>query len=230
MNESEFDKFADEYQKLHAANIRLSGETPDYFARYKVEDVARLLGPDRHNDLRILDFGSGVGTSVPHFRELLPASRMTCLDVSTRSLDIGRARYSGQAEFLCFDGKKIPFPDNTFDLSFAACVLHHIDHDEHPGILHEWLRVLRPGGYGVIFEHNALNPLTRQAVSNCPFDEHAVLVKAGDLVRGMRDAGFRDVSHRYRIFFPRMLRRLRVLEPCLSWLPLGAQYCIVGRK
>ncbi len=40
MEQSEFDKFADEYRSLHAANIAVSGEGPDYFAEYKIKDLA----------------------------------------------------------------------------------------------------------------------------------------------------------------------------------------------
>ena len=43
MDEAEFDKFADEYRALHAANIRLSGEDPEYFAEYKIIDIAAEL-------------------------------------------------------------------------------------------------------------------------------------------------------------------------------------------
>ena len=43
MDEVEFDKFADEYRDLHAANIKLSGEDPEYFAEYKVADIAAEL-------------------------------------------------------------------------------------------------------------------------------------------------------------------------------------------
>ena len=43
MDEVEFDKFADEYRDLHAANIKLSGEDPEYFAEYKVVDIATEL-------------------------------------------------------------------------------------------------------------------------------------------------------------------------------------------
>jgi len=39
MNQAEFDRFADEPEQ-HASNIRLSGETPAYFARYKAQDAA----------------------------------------------------------------------------------------------------------------------------------------------------------------------------------------------
>lgn len=230
MKESEFDKFADEYKRMHANNIRASGEGPEYFARYKVQDVARLLGAYPQHEQQILDFGAGVGTSVPYFRELLPNAKLTCLDVSNKSLDLGRRLHPGQADFVWFDGATIPYPDNTFDLVFAACVFHHIPHEQHPAILEELRRVLRPGGQCVFFEHNPYNPLTVRAVNTCPFDENAVLIKAADFHRRTRQAGFSDVTHRYRIFFPGMLRHLRFIEPYLTWLPLGAQYYVAGGK
>lgn len=230
MNEHEFDKFAREYREIHASNIRASGESPEYFARYKIQDVAKLLGRDSTSELRILDFGSGIGSSVPHFKAIFPNARVTCLDVSQESLKLGRQEHSGQAEFVHFDGKHVPYESGVFDVAFAACVFHHIEHHEHPRLLSELLRVLRPGGIGVLFEHNPFNPLTIRAVNNCPFDENAVLIKATTLSKTMRQAGFRDVEHQYRIFFPAMLRRLRVLEPYLCWLPLGAQYYVTGRK
>ena len=40
MDEAEFDKFAAEYRTMHAANIKLSGEDPEYFAEYKIVDIA----------------------------------------------------------------------------------------------------------------------------------------------------------------------------------------------
>lgn len=122
MNASEFDKFADEYKSLHANNIRASGESPAYFARYKVQDVAQVLGGQSQQALRVLDFGAGVGTSVPYFRELFANVQLTCLDVSRKSLELGELQFAGQADFVAFDGKTIPFPDNSFDLTFAACV------------------------------------------------------------------------------------------------------------
>jgi ubiquinone/menaquinone biosynthesis C-methylase UbiE len=230
MDVSEFDKFADEYKSLHADNVRASGETPAYFARYKVQDVAQVLRGQAQQALRILDFGAGVGTSAPYFREFFPYAQLTCLDVSRKSLELGLRQFSGEADFVAFDGKTIPFPDNSFDLTFAACVFHHIEHAQHPALLSELRRVLRPNGYAVIFEHNPLNPLTMHAVNTCPFDEHAVLIRASQLVRTLEQAGFRQLERRYRIFFPKALRSLRFLEPYLTWLPLGAQYCVFGRK
>ncbi|TIW90954.1 MAG: class I SAM-dependent methyltransferase, partial [Mesorhizobium sp.] len=37
MLEAEFDQFAREYQEQHAASIRLSGEAPEFFHKYKID-------------------------------------------------------------------------------------------------------------------------------------------------------------------------------------------------
>ena len=231
MDRAEFDKFADEYSSVHSANIAISGEAPDYFAEYKIRDLSRAFFAHRgENDVApaVLDFGAGVGTSIPHLRKYLPGARLTCLDVSEKSLDVGKSRFRGQADFVHFDGGQIPFPDRTFDVVFAACVFHHIDHTEHARLLGEIRRVLSTNGIVFIFEHNPLNPLTLHAVNTCVFDTNARLIRA----RAMRDrlltAGFRRVRIRYRVFFPRALRALRSLEARLTWLPLGAQYYAIG--
>lgn len=229
MKEAEFDRFADEYRELHARNILLSGEAPEYFAEYKVLDVVRRWRRAARGDApRVLDFGAGVGYSVPFFAKHLPSAQLTCLDVSDRSLDIGRSRFGREAEFVRFDGASIPYEPETFDIGFASCVFHHIPEDQHVTVLGELRRVLKPGGLMFVFEHNPLNPLTLQAVNTCAFDVNAVLIRAGVLVRRMAQSGFTGIEHRYRIFFPGFLRALRPLEAHLTWLPFGAQYFVVG--
>jgi len=231
MDEAEFDRFADEYRLLHARNIRASGEPPEFFAEYKVADVARLVSDGTLSQpTTILDFGAGVGTSVPYFKKFFPRATLTCLDVSRRSLGLGRALFEDAAEFVHFDGKTIPYARGYFDFAFVACVLHHIPTAEHRGILNELKRILRPGGGLVLFEHNPYNPLTVRAVKGCPFDENAVLIRPGRLQRVAVAAGFAKVTIRYRIFFPHFLRSLRPLERRLTRLPLGAQYCVHARK
>jgi ubiquinone/menaquinone biosynthesis C-methylase UbiE len=230
MDEAEFDKFADEYRAMHAANIRLSGEQPEYFAEYKIADIAAELARERVVARTALDFGAGVGYSVPFFARHLPAARVTCLDVSRKSLDLGEARHGAAAEFRHFDGRRIPYADGTFDVALASCVFHHIPHAEHIALLAEIRRVLTPGGRLFVFEHNPLNPLTRHAVNTCEFDEHAELVLAPTMKGRVRAAGFPTAAVRYRIFFPHALRGLRPLEAQLTWLPLGAQYYVLARK
>ncbi len=233
MNATDFDRFADEYQSIHAQNIGISGESPDYFAEYKIKDLGtefRTLHGREIESARILDFGAGIGTSLPYFKKYLIRPCVTCLDVSKKSLDVGKARFPGEAEFMHFDGSRLPFADSSFDIAFAACVFHHIDHRKHPSFLKEFHRILSPEGVALIFEHNPYNPLTVKAVNTCPFDEDARLINASSFRRRLYEAGFNQVHIRYRIFFPHILRGLRPAEKLMTWLPLGAQYYALAVK
>ncbi len=233
MNEAEFDKFADEYHSMHVASITASGEGPEFFAAYKIADLAFEQAQKRTAQSQppsILDFGSGSGSSIPYMLARFPGSELTCLDVSKRSLELAASRFSSQASFVSFDGTTLPFPDASFDIVFAACVFHHIDHDSHLGLLREWQRVLRPGGMALVYEHNPNNPMTRRVVDSCPFDENAHLINGSAMRDRMLKAGFSDAAVRFRVFFPRLLRALRPIERGLSWLPLGAQYYVVARR
>jgi ubiquinone/menaquinone biosynthesis C-methylase UbiE len=233
MQESEFDKFAEEYHALHSANIRMSGESPEYFSEYKIRDVAdawRHVCDLRKDNLTILDFGSGIGGSIAHFREFFPSSRLVCLDVSQRCLDLAGSRFPNMANFVQFDGRIIPFEDMSFDIAFAACVFHHIDESEHSPLLGELNRVLKPRGRLFVFEHNPLNPITVHAVNTCPFDENAKLIRGGTMKERFLHACFSDVYLRYRLFFPGPIARLRPLERYMGAVPFGAQYYVVGSK
>lgn len=230
MDESEFDKFADEYYDLHKQNLGASGESPEFFAEYKIKDVFNLINSQSIKVNNILDFGAGTGSSVPYFQKYFPNVSLTCLDVSKKSLEVGKNRYCKYAHFQSFNGEVIPFSDNTYDLVFAACVFHHIPHNEHITLMQEWFRVLKPGGVAIIYEHNPLNPLTVHAVNTCPFDKNARLITGSNLRNRLHTAGFPNVKLRYRVFMPRILRAFRSIERWLYRVPLGAQYYIYGIK
>jgi ubiquinone/menaquinone biosynthesis C-methylase UbiE len=228
MDVAEFDRFADEYDAAHRRNVQISGEAPEYFAEYKIRVFSRILRHLRFSGDQLLDFGSGIGNTIPHVQAYLPQMRLTCADVSQRSLDIARARFGGAEADLLITGKCIPAADCTFDAAFSACVFHHIPHEEHVAWLSELRRVTRPGGVLAIFEHNPLNFVTVGAVETCPFDVNARLILAKDLARRCQEAGWDRTVVRYHLFFPRPLAILRPLERRLEWLPLGAQYSVVA--
>ena len=231
MNRAEFDRFADEYHALHAQNIGVTGETPEYFAEYKIRDVFNQTRKAKHanGNLKILDFGCGVGSSVPFWRRYFPACHLVCADVSPRSLDIANDRFRDAAHYVLFEGGSLPLKSEVFDIAFSACVFHHIPGAEHVGLLQEIRRVLVKDSSLYLYEHNPLNPLTLHAVNTCPFDRDAALIPPWRMRREFRDAGFYDVSLGFRVFFPRALKHFRFLEARLGYLPLGAQYCISGR-
>jgi len=224
MDSAEFDRFAEEYDVQHSANIAITGESPSFFAAYKIAEFADRAGALKADGARILDFGAGIGNSIPFFRQYFPGSRLTCADPSSRSIALSRERFPGPEQYSVLDGREIPHDAGSFDMTFSACVFHHIPQEEHAHWLAELFRVTRPGGLLTIFEHNPLNPLTVQAVNTCPFDENAVLIRAKTLLRSLKNAGWARAALRYHIFFPRALAGLRPLEKHLSWVPLGAQY------
>ncbi len=230
MEVPEFDRLAEEYYGLHSENIVMSGETPEYFAEYKIKEVAAQLRKDRWRPRTILDFGSGIGNSVPYFRKYFPISILTCADVSQPSLGVSRRRHAGCEHYVVVGGDRLPFADDSFDLIFSACVFHHVPHEQHARWLRELNRVATPNARLFIFEHNPLNPLTTFAVRTCPFDKNACLIEGRTLSGRTRDAHWSSVEVRYRVFFPRMLRWLRSLEPHLGWIPFGAQYYVIGQK
>ena len=225
----EFDAIADDYYRQHAANIKVTGEDPEYFHRYKVADSCEYLKHRGRGVNSILDFGSGIGNSVPYFREYFPKTKLYCADVSWRSIELSRQRYPGEEVYLQIESS-IPVTDQTFDAVYTACVFHHIPHDEHIRWMRELLWVTKVGGNIILFEHNPINPLTVRAVNTCPFDVNAKLIRAGVLRRTILSAGWRDATIEYKVFFPRALAPFRPFEKYLRKACFGAQYRIVAKK
>lgn len=231
MSMAEFDQYADAYREQHAANISVSGEEPAFFGEYKIRDLRRLSENNNVLPKRILDFGAGIGNSIPYFREFFPDIELTCGDVSRRSLATAAERFPGdEIPLLIQEDQLLDRPDDYFDICFAACAFHHIPHEQHSFWLRELRRVVRSGGLLVIFEHNPLNPLTVHAVNTCPFDANAHLISARALGRSVSGAGWTPPRCEYRIFFPRFLSIFRGLEKFMTRLPLGAQYSLTSRK
>ena len=230
MDVEEFDKFADEYLKLHSQNIRVTGEKPEYFAEYKIRDLKRVSSELKVLPDNILDFGTGVGNSIPFLVEYFKDIKIHGVDVSEKSLALARNRFGSLAEFNLFDGEFLPYTNDLFDIAIAACVFHHIPFKKQFHLIKEISRTLKYGGILMIYEHNPYNPLTRYAVKTCPFDENAVLLRKTEVKKILENTGLQIIMQEYRVFFPAFLKILRTSEQYLKWLPLGGQYFVVAKK
>ena len=227
---AEFDKLADDYSSQHKENIAITGEAPEFFSEYKIADIFSFIHAAGVSAAKILDFGSGIGNSVPYFRKYFGDSTLSCADVSVRSMEIARGRFPGSENYILSDNGRLPIESGSQDLVFSACVFHHIPHSEHVHWLSELRRVTRKGGLLVIYEHNPLNPLTVHAVNTCPLDVNAKLIFARQMQKRAMASGWSDPMIDYRLFFPAFMARLRPMEKRLGWLGLGAQYRLLARQ
>lgn len=223
-----FDEWGERYQQTVDQSIAFSHQSSDFFAEVKAALLLQMMR-ERLGDtqqLQVLDVGCGVGR-IEHF--ITPACKVVhAVDVSSDMIE--KARASGcPATFACYDGRHLPYADGSFDCTFAICVLHHVTPSGWTIFLEEMRRVTRKGGMIVVFEHNPHNPLTRLAVDRCPFDQDAVLLSQRQLVRFFTQLGLNEIEKRYILFFPWRGSLFRRLEAYLAWLPLGAQYYVVGR-
>jgi SAM-dependent methyltransferase len=133
-----------------------------------------------------------------------------------------------EASFESYDGDRLPYADDAFDLSFAVCVLHHVPPGRRAALLAEMARVTRSGGVVAVFEHNPWNPLTRKVVRSISFDAGVRLLTRREVADRLSAAGLSVFAADYLMFTP--WRALDGLERFLAWLPLGAQHVVAGSK
>lgn len=173
-----------------------------------------------------LDVGCGVGLTD---RYLGGVSSLVGVDISPGVLEAA-AEANPAVRYLEYDGRRLPFDDESFDLAFAICVVHHVPVAEWNDFVAEIARCVRPGGLVLLFEHNPLNPLTRLAVHRCAFDENVTLLRRSKAASLLRQAGLELVESAYILFFPWRGRVLDTLDQRLGRVPLGSQYYAAGRK
>lgn len=229
MADAEFNAYADDYRAQHEASVAFGGFDIDYFAQYKADVTLKACQKAGLDPKKIMDFGAGVGNALRPLRGAFPDAHIDCVDVSEDSLAQCAAQNVENSTTQSYDGKTLPYADNSIDLAFTACVFHHIPEEDHVHLLREIRRCLKPGGMMIMFEHNPLNPLTQLAVARCPFDENAVLIGAGEMKRRFAGADFTNITARFRIFFPGFLSALRPAETYLEHIPAGGQYYVTAR-
>jgi len=222
---SEFDRFADSYDKTLKESIPAGLEEDEYFARYKVDFMARATS-DRALS-RILDFGCGPGRSLSHLAQAFPQASVCGYDPSAESVRLAAERHPGLRVSADWDS----FAGEQFDLIFIANVFHHIPRHEIAPWLERCGAILETIGRIFVFEHNPWNPVTRHVFEHCPFDVDAKMIARRELIELGTQAKLDVTSTAFTLFFPKPLKMLRPLERWLTWLPLGAQYCVeFGRK
>ncbi len=217
-----FDAYDANYCEVVQSSIDFSGLPHDFFLQAKAEllgeTLRRRLGvvPAGH----LLDVGCGVGELHPYLAGLFET--ISGLDVSASCIAQAAKRCPKNSYAVVAPGA--PLADGRYDVTLAVCTIHHVPPADWSAFVADMVRVTRPGGLVCVIEHNPLNPLTRLAVSRCPFDADATLLRSGRCEALMRNAGAKSVESRFFLLLPSRMRFARRFERRLGAIPLGAQY------
>ena len=223
-----FDEYASNYDAALAEGISVSGEGKEYFAKGRIQWLARCLDEMGERPANVMDYGCGTGSAAPYFFESLKVRSLVGLDTSVESLKIATRNYGSEhIQFLPF---REYVPRGELDLVFCNGVFHHIPINERHRAVDYLRRSLRPGGIFAFWENNPWNPGTRIVMKRIPFDRDAITLSAPEARRLLREGGFEVMRTDFLFIFPRVLRSLRSIEPLVSRLPLGAQYQVLCRK
>jgi SAM-dependent methyltransferase len=182
MTGSHFDAIAtvyDESLPAHVVEHYLRKRT-----RFVVENCPRGSG---------LDVGCGTGALAA--RLSAEGYAMTGVDPSEGMLEVMRSRHPA-VPAIHGSGVELPFPDATFDLVLTVAALHHIaDTADVRRTLGEMVRVARPGGRILVWDHNPRNPYWRVLMKRVPQDTgDERLIPAGEVRAGLRAAGAAVIS------------------------------------
>ena len=119
----------------------LSGWDPTFYGKY----ADALVPQPAHG--RALDVGCGVGQVVRRLDE----NGVEAHGVDVSGPNIAKAR-EVSARCQIYDGRRLPFEDNTFDSVGALNVLEHVDEPE--AFIRDLVRVTRSGGKIVLSSPN----------------------------------------------------------------------------
>lgn len=176
----------------------------------------------------ILDVGCGTGVVTRDLAQRVGSQgQVVGIDPSRCLIEeavrrIEKNELKERIEFQCADGAALPFPDGSFDLVVASAVFGHIPNG--PEVLAEMVRVARPAGTVVAFDHDidmivinaADRDLTRRIV-HAYCDRYFTSGWAGRALYAMfREAALEEIqvlplvhtSTQFEPYWKRMVERL----------------------
>jgi ubiquinone/menaquinone biosynthesis C-methylase UbiE len=151
-------------QQVLAAHAPLYRHRAPVYQTVMLENLAAVWkGP--HD--RVLDFGGGTGVLAQAMQTLLPVREMLAVDVVDRFLR------TLSVETRVYDGRTLPFDDDSFDAATINNVLHHVPREVRPELMLQIARVVKGPIY--IKDHVATSVLDHcrlavlDTIGNIPF-------------------------------------------------------------
>ncbi len=150
----EFTRAADKYETDDAGVYKIcKNDYPDILDEVKREPF---------NDL--LDAGCGTAPMLSLLCKQFPEAKFTGIDLTTKMIEVAKAKNLPNATFVCGDCENLPFAENSFDVIICSQSFHH-----YPNPLNFFKSVqkcLRPGGRLILRDMNMENSLLHWFVNN----------------------------------------------------------------
>jgi SAM-dependent methyltransferase len=177
MSSSHFDSIATVYDDTLPAHV-----VEHYLrkrSRFVLEHCPRGKG---------LDVGCGTGALATRLAE--SGYEMAGVDPSEGMLEVLRAR-APAIRAIKGSGTALPFADDSFDLVLSVAVMHHVaDPEDVRRTLAEMVRVAKPSGRILVWDHNLRNPYWGLLMARVPQDTgEERLIPEHEVVDGLRAAG-----------------------------------------
>jgi SAM-dependent methyltransferase len=177
-------------QRQHALYTAVAHEYDDVFPRHiadhYVEKRTGLIKQLLPLGGLVLDVGCGTG----QLAAAIAAEGYDVFGVDLSAAMVARARARGLAGTFAGVTTALPFGDHSFDLALTVATLHHLETpDRVAATVLELARVVRPGGFVVLWDHNPANPYWPMLMKRVPQDSgDERLVPLQELLANVRAA------------------------------------------
>ena len=186
----------DTEHRQHALYAAMADEYDDVFPRHVAEhyiDKRTALVKDLlPMGGLVLDVGCGTG----QLGAAIAAEGFDVFGVDLSASMLARARARGLAGTYSGVTTALPFADGAFDLALTVATLHHLETPERvAATVTEMGRVVRSGGFVVLWDHNPANPYWPILMKRVPQDSgDERLVPLAELLQDVHGAGL--IVHR----------------------------------
>jgi SAM-dependent methyltransferase len=231
----------DTEQRQHALYDAVAHEYDDVFPRHiaehYIEKRTQLVKELLPFGGLVLDVGCGTG----QLAAAIASEGFDVFGVDLSASMLAKARERGLAGTYSAITSTLPFADASFDLALTIATLHHLEIEERvAATVREMGRIVKRGGYVVLWDHNPANPYWPILMKRVPQDSgDERLVPLEELLRDVRGAGLALYQARRSGFMPEFMPRplmgfWRAVERTVEIAPLlnvlAAHNVVIARK